>query len=76
MSRYPGQPSAKHVKESELLEAIERYIPGQPESWPPDVLAHKYPKNVVMAKVRKLEQRGLVKAWRLTEQGLVALASA
>jgi hypothetical protein len=61
----PGYIAAKAIDEREMLAACADYETGSPH--PTEVLP--YPPNVVRAKQKKLEKRGLVKGWKLTHKG-------
>lgn len=67
-----GRPAAKDISDFDMLSAVETYTRvGAP--FPTDVFLLRFPKNLVAAKLVKLERRGLIDVRRrLTKAGIDA----
>lgn len=50
---------AKHISEQEIIAACNMYHAGLAET-PERALAHKYPSNVILHKMRKMNDRGIL----------------
>lgn len=65
----PGRPAAKDIPDLDMLEAVADYTRvGAP--YPTEPFLTSFPKNVIAAKLAKLERRGLIDVKRhLTREG-------
>jgi hypothetical protein len=75
MARYPGKPSAKDIPDVVLLRVVEDFHAAR-GPFPFDAFP-SVPSKTIVAKQRKLVQRGLLtRDWKLTEAGVNALKEA
>jgi hypothetical protein len=76
VARDPARPKAAHIPDLDFLSACRAHADGRARH-PLEVFTKTYPGKVVMSKVAKMRQRGLVTPdWHPTAAGLATLADA